>query len=152
MNKKIKLISLIAILALIIFLPRNYVYAKEKNNYIPNTGYIEKNNINVGIQIMDLKATNNDCDIITPELRDLLNQYMKWIRILVPIALIGFGVVDFLTAMTSAKEDEMKKSTQRFIRRVIAAILIFLAPILVNILFDLINKTGGTNYTTCGIK
>ena len=77
---------------------------------------------------------------------------MKWIRILVPIALIGFGVVDFLTAMTSAKEDEMKKSTQRFIRRVIAAILIFLAPILVNILFDLINKTGGTNYTTCGIK
>lgn len=34
---------------------------------------------------------------------------MKWIRMIVPILLIVFGIIDFATAVFSSKEDDMKK-------------------------------------------
>jgi hypothetical protein len=71
---------------------------------------------------------------------DLINTVMKWIRICVPILLIGMGVLDFATATFSSKEEDMKKNREKFIKRIIAAVLVFLAPIFINLMLKLANS------------
>ena len=51
------------------------------------------------------------------------------IKIVIPILLIIFGSIDFLKAVTAAKEDEIKKGQQTFIKRVIAVIVFFIVQI-----------------------
>ena len=80
----------------------------------------------------DNEVVINNCeDLIGSEGRKLINTLMKWMRIAVPILLIVFGIIDFATALFSSKEDDMKKKRETFIKRIIAAVLVFLAPILV---------------------
>lgn len=47
------------------------------------------------------------------------------IKIVVPVLLIIFGMIDFLKSVTASKEDEIKKGQQTFIKRLIAAIIVF---------------------------
>ena len=71
---------------------------------------------------------------------NFINQIMKWIRILVPILLIGLGILDFTKATFSKSEDDMKKSREKFIKRIVAAVLVFLVPIFVNLILELANS------------
>lgn len=47
------------------------------------------------------------------------------IKIAVPILLIIFGMMDLAKAVMAQKEDEIKKGQQTFIKRLIAAIIVF---------------------------
>ena len=47
------------------------------------------------------------------------------IKIAVPILLIIFGMLDLGKAVTAQKEDEIKKGQQTFIKRAIAAVIVF---------------------------
>lgn len=47
------------------------------------------------------------------------------IKIAVPILLIVFGMMDLAKAVMAQKEDEIKKGQQTFIKRLIAAIIVF---------------------------
>ena len=58
----------------------------------------------------------------------LLKNVMNLLWILIPIGLLLFGVIDLGKAVIASKEDEMKKAQGRFIRRLVAAALIFIAP------------------------
>lgn len=99
----------------------------------------------------DNEVVINNCeDLIGSEGRKLINTLMKWMRIAVPILLIVFGIIDFATALFSSKEDDMKKKRETFIKRIIAAVLVFLAPILVNLLLDVANDVWNwINPDTC---
>ena len=109
--------------------------------------FIENNKENVE----NPTPTINTCaDLIGPNMRIFIDSIMKWIRILVPLLLIGLGIMDFSKAVFSSKEDDMKKSRERFIKRIIAAILVFLVPIFVNLILDLGNKAwSNINKETC---
>ena len=97
----------------------------------------------------DFNPTSCD-DLIGDEIKDIINNIMKYIRIAVPILLIGFGIIDFAKATFSSKEDDMKKSREVFIKRIIAAVLVFLAPIIVNLILDLANNVWSwINPDTC---
>ena len=66
------------------------------------------------------------------------------------ILLIVFGIIDFATAVFSSKEDDMKKRRETFIKRIVAAVLVFLAPILVNLLLNIANDAWNwINPDTC---
>ena len=47
------------------------------------------------------------------------------IKIAIPILLIIFGMLDLGKAVVAAKEDEIKKGQQTFIKRAIAAVIVF---------------------------
>lgn len=47
------------------------------------------------------------------------------IKIVTPFVLIVMGMVDMLKAVIGSKDDEIKKEQQKFIKRVIAAVLLF---------------------------
>lgn len=82
-----------------------------------------------------------DClDLLGQNFRDGLNFIFGYVRIFIPILLIGLGVLDFAKAMFSLNEDEMKKAQTKFTRRVIAAVIVFLIPTLVNLLLEIANS------------
>lgn len=92
----------------------------------------------------DVKTCN---DLFDYKFKKTLNGYMDWIRVLVPVCLIGLGVFDFTKAVLASKEDEMKKAQQTFIKRLIIGIAIFFVPTVVNIIIDLANiVAGGSTY------
>ena len=63
---------------------------------------------------------------------------VKWLKYIVPVIVIVFGILDFIKAIASAKDDEMKKAQGRFTKRLIAAALIFIIPFIIEfILFIL---------------
>ena len=55
----------------------------------------------------------------------LVSTIITIIKIVVPIILIIFGMLDLAKSVTASKEDEIKKGQQTFIKRLIAAIIVF---------------------------
>ncbi len=91
--------------------------------------------------IPDIDNTDNEtCEgIINSSLKALINKYLGYIHIIVPIMVLALGVYDFFRAMIASKEDEMKKAQKSFIIRLIAGVLVFLAPTIVNLIITMLN-------------
>lgn len=68
---------------------------------------------------------------------------VQWI---VPVVLIGFGTVDLVKAVIAGKEDDIKKNQQVLIKRLIAAVIVFLVPLIVSIIMGWI---GTTDWKDC---
>jgi len=70
------------------------------------------------------------------------------IKIAVPVLLIIFGMLDLGKAVIAAKEDEIKKGQQTFIKRAVAAVIVFFVIQIVQLLVGFISN-GDTNVTQC---
>lgn len=68
----------------------------------------------------------------------LLTLAINIIKIAVPILLIVFGMLDLGKAVMAQKEDEIKKGQQMFIKRLIAAVLVFLVTFIVTLVIKLV--------------
>ena len=62
------------------------------------------------------------------------------IKIVVPILLIIFGMLDLGKAVVASKEDEIKKGQQTFIKRVVAAVIVFFVIQIVQLLVNFISN------------
>ena len=90
--------------------------------------------------------------LISDNLRELINKAMTYIRIAVPILLIGLIIVDFATAIFAESDDKMKKAQSKVIKRIIIAIVIFFVPTLINLLFNIVNDVWiDAHYEICGL-
>lgn len=58
------------------------------------------------------------------------------IKIVIPVLLVIFGSIDFLKAVIAQKEDEIKKGQQTFIKRLIAAIIVFFVVQIVQLIIS----------------
>jgi len=82
---------------------------------------------------------------------------LKFIQIIVPIILIVMGSIDFVKATMGGKDDEIKKCQSTFIKRLIAAVLVFLIPLIVGVLLSVLNVTKSScltcvlNTSTCNM-
>lgn len=65
------------------------------------------------------------------------------IKIAVPILLIFFGMLDLGKAVMAQKEDEIKKGQQTFIKRLIAAVIVFFVVFIVQIVVGLLAPAQG---------
>ena len=59
------------------------------------------------------------------------------LKILVPVIIIVMGSLDLGKAVVANSEDEMKKATQVLVKRIIAGIVIFFIPTIVNLVLKL---------------
>lgn len=93
----------------------------------------------------------NSCsDLFGEDLVKEINKVMDVIKIAVPILLLVFGIADFFKATFDNSEDEMKKNRDRFIKRIIAAVIVFLVPTFVNLVLKLGNTVWrDINPNTC---
>ena len=94
----------------------------------------------------DLSNFNNSCGFSEKLINWILN-ILKWIKYIIPVAVIVLGMIDFIKATASDKDDEMKKAQGRSIKRLIAAALIFLVPLLVEFILPKL----GFDYNSCGL-
>ena len=67
------------------------------------------------------------------------------IKIVVPILLIIFGMLDLAKAVIASKEDEIKKAQMTFVKRLIAAVIVFFIIYLVQLV---VNLVAGFNQDT----
>ena len=71
------------------------------------------------------------------------------IKIAIPIILIIMGMLDMGKAVTSGKDDEIKKELVVFLKRAIAAILVFFIPSIVGLIMQILNNQL-TDSNACG--
>lgn len=70
------------------------------------------------------------------------------IKIVVPILLIIFGMLDLGKSVMASKEDEIKKGQQTFIKRVIAAVIVFFVIQIVQLIVGFISNKDA-NVVNC---
>ena len=101
-------------------------------------------------------AEPEGCDVIfgspsdPDSLRSFINDILQYPKILVPIIVIGLGMIDLAKAVLAAKEDMMRKAQSTFIKRVFIGVALFFVPTIVNILMHFADIVlGGAN--SCGL-
>lgn len=87
------------------------------------------------------------CEGLGPIIRIVKKGILKYICILIPIALILFGVFDLGKAVIASDEKEVKGAQSRLIKRVIYAIVVFLVPQLVSLIMGIVS-IGVTDEST----
>ena len=101
-----------------------------------------------------LKVENKFTNSVTTEcgfsvkLLVWIENILRWIKYIVPVVLIVLSILDFMKALASEKEDEMKKAQKHFVIRLVAAVLIFLIPIILSFVMEKM----GFSAESCGIK
>lgn len=84
---------------------------------------------------------------ILPYIRDLY----KMMMIVIPIALIIFGAIDFTTPLLSNDREALSKATSKFVKRCIVMVVIFLAPTIIQYILNVYSDTTGKDITMCGL-
>ena len=80
---------------------------------------------------------------------DLTSTVVNIIKIGIPIILIFLGMLDLGKAVMAQKEDEIKKSQQIFVKRLISAVLVFLVVFIVQTVIGLVARGQSSNITKC---
>ncbi len=98
---------------------------------------------------LDLETNEIDCNnIFNGKFGTLLKKVLSLIRFAVPILIIGLSIVDFIKAMASQDQNELKKVINKLGKRLIIGVLIFLLPTLLDVLLGL----AGIEFGVCDIK
>ncbi len=81
---------------------------------------------------------------------DLLGIVIQVIKIVIPIVLVLFGMLDLGKAVFEQKEEDITKAQKMFVKRLVAAILVFLVVVIVQFVIGVIaNATGDSEVITC---
>lgn len=92
---------------------------------------------------------------IDVQLAKIIRYVILFIQIAVPVVLVVLGMIDFLKAIAAQKEDEIKKGQQIFVKRAIAAILVFFVIAIVKFFISVLAKgssDGIMNCVNCFVK
>lgn len=134
---------------------------KIESNYVPdNNGNSGGNNGNSSDDEYRDETANGTkiefqagCDVISNDLRAWLIQLLDIIKIGGLVLTLIFGMLDFFKGVTSGEADAMKKVFKSFSRRLIAVVVLFLIPLLIEFLLGLITINGiDASNPLCGIK
>ena len=79
-------------------------------------------------------------------------QIVGWIlfvfKIVIPILIIIFGMIDLGKAVVASKDDEIKKAIKQLAMRALAGVIIFFIPTLVGVIFSLVAEFTSDEYAT----
>jgi len=95
------------------------------------------------VELVNTLATvGTACDQIPPAVFNVVSMIIMLIQVVVPILLIIWGMIDFAKAVIGGDEDKIKAGQKVFIKRLIAAILVFLVVTIVKLLIGLVGQLG----------
>lgn len=84
--------------------------------------------------------------ICSGDLGDFIKYVFHVVKFAVPLLIIGLGIVDFIKAMTAQSQDEVKKASNKLIKRLIIGACIFILPTII----DFLLKVAEINTELCG--
>ena len=74
-------------------------------------------------------------------------QFIGWVlfvfKIVIPLLLILFGMIDLGKAVVSSDEKAIKSATSSLVKRAIAAVVIFFIPTIVSTIFTIVSGFSG---------
>lgn len=105
-------------------------FRKLINKYKPSDGYVDPSD---GIINRDYDI----CSIFSGTLGDIVKSLISWIKLLIPIVIIVLGIMDAISVVVSGEEKKMKEVFSRFLKRMIAGLLIIFVPSLISFLVNL---------------
>lgn len=88
------------------------------------------------------------CGIPT-EITNTIGAVYNILLIAVPIIVVLFGIIDFIKAAMSGKEEEIKKNTSTFVKRVIIGLLVFFVLAVVKLVINVIQTNNTNGVTDC---
>ena len=101
----------------------------------------------------DIEEDTTVTDICNmPEYRKpmkIVGMVINFAKIIVPIIIIGFGVMDLYKAITSSKDDGIKKAVKSIVVRVVAGVAIFLLPGLIQFVLNWVNEWSDYENSWC---
>lgn len=76
------------------------------------------------------------------------------IQVVSPVLLVIFGMLDLTKAIIAGKEDEIKKNQMVFVKRIIAAVLVFFVFVIVKMVISFVadDSDGIMNCANCFIN
>lgn len=86
----------------------------------------------------DLQCKGLSSVKIDQKIPDTVHIIVLIIQIAVPVILVIFGMIDLLKAVIAGKEDEIKKNQNVFIKRLIAAALVFFIFVIVKLVVNVV--------------
>lgn len=78
---------------------------------------------------------NLDIDV---KIADTVHVIVLVIQIVVPVVLVVLGMIDLIKAVIAGKEDEIKKNQMTFVKRLIAAAIVFFVFVIVKLLISFV--------------
>ncbi len=93
---------------------------------------------------MSLGISNSDdadCNsIFNNKFGEILQNILDLIKFSIPIIVIALSVIDYMKALLAQNQDEMKKANQRFVKRLIIGVAIFVLPVILEFLMNIANS------------
>ncbi len=93
----------------------------------------------------------NPCDdpncygLLGIQMTKVVNNVFTFVQFAGPLLVVILTTVDFIKAAAVGTQEEIRKSSQRFVKRVIAAMALFFVPLICSMLFDLAGVTVPEN-------
>ncbi len=91
-------------------------------------------------RILNNKVSCGKMGSFNRKIPEITSWIVTIVEILVPVLLTIFGAFDFVKAITGQKDDEIKKGQQIFIKRIIAAVLIFFVVSITRLVVSLVSS------------
>lgn len=90
-----------------------------------------------------------DLDPMIPSFTTLI---LNTVKIIVPIILIVFGIVEMFKAATANDEKVMKEAQSKLIKRIIYAVLIFFIVAIVQLVFSVLARSSSSSNTGSSVS
>lgn len=105
------------------------------------------NNKRKGTDLYEDYSNHGDaCSLSTSVISSIYN-ILKWGKYIAPALIIMFTMLDFIKAIASQNDDDVKKAQGKFIKRLIIAAILFLLPLIINFVL----QTFGLYYKNCDV-
>lgn len=136
----------IILISITLFLPVN-IDAKANNNTYSVFQVLEKENEVEDLTTCEGILGNVDKDYTVAW---LLQKLLNYVKILGPSIAVVLSSIDFLKAIVSSDDENMKKTQAAFKNRMIAAVLLFFIPFLVSFMLELTGLV--VSDASCGLS
>lgn len=90
------------------------------------------------------KTVGEICDMIPAPAVDLIGTLYNGIKIVVPLILIIYGMLDFGKAVMAKEEKEIKEKQKLFLKRIVSAIMVFFILYLVQFVMKIVSPTDNS--------
>ena len=96
------------------------------------------------MELINVLATSlgTACDQIPTGVFNLTSLVIMIIQVIVPILLIIWGMIDFVKAVVGGDENKIKEGQKVFVKRLIAAAVVFLMVTIVKLLVNFVGQIG----------
>jgi hypothetical protein len=97
--------------------------------------------------LLAAKTANTFCTS-TRQIWSLVGKILGVFKIVIPLLVIIYGMIDLGKAVVASKDDEIKKAAKQLLIRILAGIVIFFIPTIVGFMFGLADGSTG-DYDVC---